>query len=1061
MSDNNIDNNDIVMDAPGEKEDIDQTSDIEIFGPFDEAREVEPDDIAIVFGGDGDDTIRSTFRSAPGSTLFGNTGNDYLISRGRGDVLYGGRGNDTIVDLSGQSFIYGDLGNDSIVARGENSTVYGARNPLFAKPSQEDGKNTLISNGGKNILIGGSQDDSLIGEVGNDTIAGGDGDDTIRGGPAGASFLFGNKGKDFIFSKSQNNPDTLFGGQGDDMIEVTADSTADRPQLFGGVGDDSLMVMGAVNNAILVADVNPDGSFGGSDGDEGNNYLYVDSGQGHRLFGNAGNDTLQLGVNVRASVSMFGGRGDDYIFGGSNASYSELEVFGGKDNDTIIFEGSISQSVIWGDNNFISDGFGDNVIQAGGEGNTLRGGNDNATPENAGSNRITLTSGSNNLLVSGPGGDFLNGSAAGETNTLQGGVGNDTFFFGKNQTLTSKGGANFYRGFAADQGQEVEVTTQDSIAGEANFVVRGDASGFHEIEKGGVRTPDTDKRQNITITVDASGTTRTGAGNDIFQFGSVSGFVTSDAGDNRFTIENDVTEIGAVIGGSGNDIIDIQGAVLSDGSVSGGEGNDSIVANVVKLGAVIDGGQGADTLTVNQLFGKVIGGGEGKNIFNIQTAFGGAEIFTGVGDEQVTLGAVGSNDGDERIFIKGGAGDNTLGLSYRGETTTSTESGSAMSRVEIQGVGGNNIIQGTPFGKDILQGGAGKDLLYGGKSNFNGAKTANELGQIGMKIGDGDQLISGVGRTTFVFAGTQETAQVQSAFDGIEITEAPEGDIETYVLSIANDASSLSEFDNDEANDIYNELKYAFENDGVRSDYDQLDGWDIELTFDGISDALRDNILSQWGNEGEIDPQQDPFTTFLRNLPNDDLVFLKLKEFSDFNVDAITPGFDPDDRAVNFISAGFHVDTLTNFKYEEGVDKGDRIFLNDQEWGRVTPGNMVRFSSAYDGFLFGAIKAFGTIAALNNAVDGNYFNSSFVVGNNEEQNDAFWDADANSSRITGETFLFDETTGGIYLSQDNDSAYLMAVLQNHNIPRNRDITFNSIFEVGDIGQATGNAITLF
>lgn len=1033
----NIENNDEMM--------LEGTTDNRVFLSKD-GEEFVSSEVQEIIGLDGDDTIESAINAKePGSTIFGNAGNDYIRSRGIGDRVFGGRGNDTIINENGKAIIYGDLGNDVIIANDSNTTVFGGRS--FGEPSAEDGENILWSFGGKNILIGGGGNDSIIGNVGNDTMAGGNGDDTIRSGPVGKSFLFGNKGKDFIFSRAQDNPDTMFGGQGNDVIEVTAESTADAPLLFGGVGDDSLMVMGSVNNAILVADVNPDGTFGGSDGDEGNNYLFIKAGEGHQLFGNAGNDTLELGVNVTTRVSMFGGRGDDYIFGGSDASYSELQIFGGRGSDTIMFEGSVSQSVIWGDNNFSTEGFGDNVIIVSGDGNTLRGGNDNTTPENAGQNKITLAAGSDNLLIGGPGGDFLSGSGAGENNTLQGGVGNDTFFFGKNQTITSEGGANFYRGFGADKGQEVEVTTQDDIAGEANFVVRGDASGFREIEKGGVRTPDTDKRQSISITVDASGTTRTGGGDDIFELGSVSGLVTSSAGNNTFTVRNDVTETGAVIGGSGSDTIRVQGAVQEGGSVSGGDGNDNIFANVVESGAVIDGGEGADTIEVNELFGVVKGGGLGNNIFTINQAFAGAQIWAGAeANENIILGAIGTSDSDDPIIIKGGMGDNKLGFG-----SASTGIGSDMARLEIDGVGGDNVIQGTPFGKDILKGGAGADVLYGGVSNFVGriganAATADQLGQIGLKIGDGDQLISGGGKTTFLFQTWNETGSVQSNFAGITITEAPDGDMEAYVLSIGTAAAVDDVFDEALAESILAALNSApdqFNREEVLTELDSDDFNEVENGFD-------------WDNTIESEDWID----FLEN--NLSIAeALEITTAQSINFDAITPGFN-DDATSKLLSAGFHVDTLTNFNYESGANNGDRIFLsNDPGNFSGLAGSITQFSSTAvggDGFLFGAIGT--SDADVTNAGDiiigTTYFNSSFVVSNNADARTAINNAIGQPNSV-----LFDRSTGGLYLSPGNSTAYLVAVLDGHNIPENEVVDASSIFTVGPVGQALGPTVEIF
>ena len=75
-------------------------------------------------------------------------------------------------------------------------------------------------------LIGGGGDDTILGGIGDDLLVGGDGNDLIVGG-AGDDTLEGRDGNDTLRADDENNPgshDTLSGGDGDDLYEVTVDN---------------------------------------------------------------------------------------------------------------------------------------------------------------------------------------------------------------------------------------------------------------------------------------------------------------------------------------------------------------------------------------------------------------------------------------------------------------------------------------------------------------------------------------------------------------------------------------------------------------------------------------------------------------------------------------------------------------------------------------------------------------------------------------------------------------------------------------------------------------------
>ncbi|WP_159788702.1 beta strand repeat-containing protein [Sodalinema gerasimenkoae] len=985
-----------------------------------------------VWGRDGNDTIIGALNSVePGSTLLGNAGDDYIRSRGIGDRVFGGRGADTIVNDNGQALIYGDLGSDYLLARESRTTLFGGRS--FGEATAEEGKNTLVSQGGKNILMGGGGNDYLIGEAGEDTMAGGDGDDTAIGGLRGQSFIFGNKGADYLLTRSTGKGDTLFGGQGNDKLIVDASSTAEAPHLFGGVGDDSLMVAGSdgkVNGAILVGDVNPDGSFGGSDGDEGNNYLFAESGKNHQLFGNSGNDTLSVGVNIGVGVSLFGGRGDDMLMGGTDGSVEGLKAFGDKGNDTLMFTGSDSE--FWGDNPFISSGFGDNVIQVTGVKNILRGGNtlqgaDSGVdiPESElGNNRIVAIApegfeGSTaNQLIGGAGNDTLDAGSSGAGDTLiggpDGGKGNNTYIFGPGQKIVQDTiGVNTY--FARDVfDTEVTVRGVDSIAGNGQFLIEGDINqNVTALKTGGVRTGAGNDR---IVLENAVGLTDGGSGDDLFQLGAVGATYTNlsgkvvenpeatvlgGAGDDQITINgtDGVGENATVDGGLGNDTIEVTNASATvKGAIFGGEGNDSIsFTNLGKTGK-IDGGGGADTIIgTGKIAGEIIGGGK-DNVFRFNGAslFGGAKITTGAGDENVILTnvAVGSDDGDGVIEIKGGAGNNLLGVSYQTGTSATTFSGSDSARFSIDGVGGDrNILQGGKYG-DVIKAGGGGDFLYGGSSAIF-ATHADKLIQGGsilatqaLKIGDGDQLIGGAGKDTFYFGGLAETGAIQG---------------------VIGDTGSFASADG--------------------------------ITFDGAETAI-----IGVGTAPSVDANTTIAQVQLGQVPA---------------------------AGLGFANAAFNVDTITGFQYAQGPD-GDRIILQDGMFNVNVgdlAGTITTFQSRADGILFGRIVdetgagfVAGSLQTVKNGSiqsegvyrgDGsNGFAESFVLGGLDDENAAGGAGTAALDLINFNNngrFFFDTRTGGMYLG-DGSGASLITVLDGATVPNGGSAS--DIFSVENIDVAS-------
>ncbi len=170
-----------------------------------------------VRGGRGNDTISG---SDAKDTLYGEGGDDYIYGNAGNDVIDGGGEADTLLGGSGKR----DLVNYS--SRLGNLTVDLSGD---ATDDGESGENDSVFTDIE-IILGGNGNDNLSTKSSKQcTLAGGDGDDTLTGGSSGDVFdggdgndlMYGNAGNDkFLADDDPNQPDTIFGGSGDDIAIV-------------------------------------------------------------------------------------------------------------------------------------------------------------------------------------------------------------------------------------------------------------------------------------------------------------------------------------------------------------------------------------------------------------------------------------------------------------------------------------------------------------------------------------------------------------------------------------------------------------------------------------------------------------------------------------------------------------------------------------------------------------------------------------------------------------------------------------------------------------------------
>ena len=194
---------------------------------------------------------------------------DYLVLTGSSAIDgYGNSLNNIIGGNAGNNNLYGREGNDVLLGRDGNDHLYG-----------DSGTDILSGGNGNDFLSGWSEDDSLIGGAGNDSLYGDSGIDTLDGGE-GDDLLFGHTDNPNVINVlgSDNNPDYLYGGTGNDS-------------LYGGNGDDYLN--GQRGNDYLI-------------GGDGNDVLIGGYGAEYdTLSGGAGSDTFVLGIVVPTPLTWY------------------------------------------------------------------------------------------------------------------------------------------------------------------------------------------------------------------------------------------------------------------------------------------------------------------------------------------------------------------------------------------------------------------------------------------------------------------------------------------------------------------------------------------------------------------------------------------------------------------------------------------------------------------------------------------------------------------------------------------------------------------------------------
>jgi len=268
-----------------------------------------PDDVNVIYGEDGDDTIRG------GASLR--------------DQLHGGAGNDVI---SGSGELWGDAGDDRL-SSSSGAILHGGDGDDRLSAFTSIKPVVMYGDAGRDTFTGGSVDDILYVELGDAAASAGVGADIIHianvrpGETATLTIVNGDQGEDtFVIDSALSATVTLYGNSSelpdsydvdDDLLDLSAAAGVSRADLrlatAQDVGMGSLIlkgidsVKGGDHGAILTGNAGANRLIGGAVADT------LSGGDGADvLTGGGGNDLLDGGKGL--DTAAYAGSASDYAW---------------------------------------------------------------------------------------------------------------------------------------------------------------------------------------------------------------------------------------------------------------------------------------------------------------------------------------------------------------------------------------------------------------------------------------------------------------------------------------------------------------------------------------------------------------------------------------------------------------------------------------------------------------------------------------------------------------------------------------------------------------------------
>jgi Ca2+-binding RTX toxin-like protein len=307
-----------------------------------------------------------------GQTITGNAGGNFLYGGGGADILDGGAGDDVIiVDADDQVVEAVGGGNDLVAASTSYALNAGAEVEILS--TVNSGNNAAIA------LTGNEFGQTIIGNAGNNFLDGGGGADILEGGA----------GDDVIIVDADDQVIEAVGG-GNDLVAARTSYA-----LAAGVEVEILSTVNSGNNAALDLTGN---EFGQTIiGNAGANIL--DGGGGADILdGGAGDDTLIVDAGDQVIEAV--GGGNDLVTASTSyalnagAEVESLSTTNSAGTAAIALTGNEFGQTIIGNagNNFLNGGGGADILQG-------LAGNDTYIVDNAGDQVIEAAGGGNDLVA--------------------------------------------------------------------------------------------------------------------------------------------------------------------------------------------------------------------------------------------------------------------------------------------------------------------------------------------------------------------------------------------------------------------------------------------------------------------------------------------------------------------------------------------------------------------------------------------------------------------------------------------------------------------------------------
>ena len=286
----------------------------------------------------------------------------------------------------------------------------------------------------------------------------------------------GTKSADYIYNSGNNV--TVNAGAGNDSI----DNDGNKSSINAGTGNDSIetygsyvTVLGGTGNDTIYSHGDSDNLSDNLllDGDDGNDYIYNDSGDDLSILGDAGDDSIYSGGYDN---TIAGGTDNDCITlsaVGNIVKYASGDgndtIYGFNESDVLTITGDTYSTKTSGDDVIVTVGTG-KIVLVGAKGKSLNINKEEDT------NIITLTKSAdtfrnyfgNVTINAGAGNDSIR-NYVGNSNTIDGGDGNDT--------ISNEGEYSVIDGGAGDErislGSGSEKTLIEYVYGDGNDTIYG------------------------------------------------------------------------------------------------------------------------------------------------------------------------------------------------------------------------------------------------------------------------------------------------------------------------------------------------------------------------------------------------------------------------------------------------------------------------------------------------------------------------------------------------------------------------------------------------------------